>query len=176
LYLPIALTLGCRSSICTQAYAGVLSSPLLVVPPYTKGKIQRDCPKFDLLIHDSLSGEFPFTKEENVELMPFLKKMVQSHDGGFFFFENARTVSGDTSHAVPAIVSGCLPLNKNGKNTSHSTNMATQAKMRGYQTLSFSSRILNLKKTKWFMVENAVSVNFDQIWHPHITREWTCAK
>jgi len=49
--------------------------------------------------------------------------------------------------------------------------MATQAKMRGYQTLSFSSRLLNMKNTKWFMIEDALTVNFDQIWHQGTTGE-----
>lgn len=133
------------------------------------GASKEAAPNLMLFIHESMSGEFPLTKEENLELMPFLKKMIQSNDGEFFVFENPRTVSGDTAHAIPAIVSGCLPLNEDGIVASQSTNMATQAKMRGYQTLSFSSRLLNMKGTYWFAVENALSVNFDQIWHPDLT-------
>jgi len=125
-----------------------------------------------LLIHDSLSGEYAMTRKEAVEKMPFLQKKFQSNDGDFFVFENARTVSGDTIDCVPAIVSGCLPLNKReGAATAYSTNMATQAKMRGYQTLSFSSSSFSMKGTRYWMIQDALSINFDQIWHPGVTGE-----
>jgi len=136
------------------------------------GKPADAAPNLILLIHESLSGEYTMTRKEAVELMPFLQKKFQSNDGEFFVFENARTVSGDTIDCVPAIMSGCLPLNNNkGRAAAYSTNMATQAKMRGYQTLSFSSNALNMKGTKYFMIEDALSINFDRIWHPGVTGE-----
>ncbi|KAL3774944.1 hypothetical protein ACHAWO_007904 [Cyclotella atomus] len=136
------------------------------------GKSADGAPNLILLIHDSLSGEYAMTREESVGLMPFLQKEFQSNDNEFFFLEDTRSVSGDTMECLPAITSGCLPLNdKKGKAIASSTNMATQAKMRGYQTLSFSSSPLNMKGTKYFMIEDALSVNFDRIWHPGVTRE-----
>ena len=132
---------------------------------------REGAPNLILLIHESLSGELAMAREDAVDLMPFLQRKFQSNDDEFFVFENARTVSGHTERCIPAIVSGCLPLNEKGTKSALSTNMATQARTKGYETLSFSSYLLNMNGTRYSMVQNALSINFDQIWDPAVTRE-----
>eukprot|EP00986_Skeletonema_menzelii_P000402 scaffold111_cov142-Skeletonema_menzelii.AAC.25 len=157
-----------------HVYASACGS-LIFSPPLSgstkilqeRGRLKKEAaPNLVLLIHESLSGEYTMTREEAVKLMPFLQMKFQSNDEEFFVFENMRTVSGDTVDCVPAIVSGCLPLHEKGLKSAYSTNMATEAKKRGYQTVSFSSRAFTMKGTKWFMIQDALSINFDQIWEP----------
>lgn len=120
-------------------------------------------PNVVLLVHESLSGEFPLTRAAQARRMPFLHRMKESRDE-YFLFEHARTVSGDTADAMSAIHTGCLPLDhREGKAFALNTTLATQFKRRGYETVSFSSRELDMDETKWFMVQNQLSLNFDQV-------------
>ena len=60
----------------------------------------------------------------------------------FNAFEHARTVSGDTTDALAAIQSGCLPLDHEtggGRAKALSTSTATEFKSRGVDTVSFPS-------------------------------------
>ena len=99
-----------------------------------------------VIIHESLSGEIMMTDDSVVssekKLMPFFQQMLQS-DGEYFVFENARSVSGDTTDAVTSIQSGCLPLNhEDGRDFALNTTLATEFKKSGFETISFSSRDL----------------------------------
>ena len=158
-----------------HVYASMCGS-LIFSPPLSgsmgtvvqeRGELKnKAAPNVVLLIHESLSGENVMTREEAVDLMPFLQNKIQSNDEEFFVLENVRSVSGDTRDCLPAIVSGCLPLHEKGLKSVYSTNMATQAKKRGYKTISFSSREFTMEGTIWFMIQDALSVNFDEIWEP----------
>merc|ERR1711957_784511 len=98
--------------------------------------------------------------------MPFFQQMLHS-DVEYFVFENARTVAGDTADAMSAIQTGCLPLNhRQGREVALNTSIATEFKRKGFETVSISSRLLNLEGTKWFMTQNQLSSNFDQVFHP----------
>ncbi|KAL7462166.1 hypothetical protein ACHAXS_002557 [Conticribra weissflogii] len=103
----------------------------------------KDSPNVLLIIHESLSGEYSLTHDSAVQAMPFFQEMFQSNRTDFFVFENSRSVSGDTADCVTAITSGCLPLDHpEGLDVALSDNLATQAQMRGFDTISFSSRKL----------------------------------
>lgn len=127
----------------------------------------ESAPNIVLLLHESLSGEYITTNEDVAKLMPFYQKMLNANDDEYFVFENVRSVSGDTADCVPAITTGCLPVNhQNGRGEMMSNSIATEAKRRGYDTVSFSSRLLNMGNTKWFMVQDQLSVNFDKVFRP----------
>lgn len=99
-----------------------------------------------VIIHESLSGEIMMNDDSVVssekKLMPFFQQMLQS-DGEYFVFENARSVSDDTTDAVASIQFGCLPLNhEDGRDFALNTTLATEFLKSGFETISFSSRDL----------------------------------
>lgn len=128
-------------------------------------------PNVILVIHESLSGELMMTQDTSVQATPFFHRMLKS-DEEYFVFEHARTVSGDTTDAITAIQSGCNPLDhKKSREFALNTTLATEFKKQGFDTVSFSSRGLNLEGTKWFMTQHQLSTNFDQIYDPKVTQD-----
>jgi hypothetical protein len=134
-------------------------------------------PNIVFIIHESLSGEYILSTENIPDLMPFFQKWRSSSstesdtysDEEYFIFDNVRSISGDTVDCVTSITTGCNPLNHGphgGRDIALLTNMATEAKQRGYETVSFSSRKLNMKGTRWFMIQDKLSVNFDKVYSP----------
>ncbi|KAK1748484.1 hypothetical protein QTG54_000423 [Skeletonema marinoi] len=158
------------SLIFSPPGSGIELTPAgLLLQNSSKGK----GPNVVFVIHESLSGGHMLTSTTYSKMMPFVEQMMHSKDE-YFVFENVRTVSGDTTDAVTALQSGCLPQNhKEGRETALNTTLGTQFKARGFDTVSFSSCALvrNLKGTKWFMLENQLSANFDTVFHPHVTKD-----
>jgi len=164
-----------------HAVASLLSSFYMVPPAgeirYRMAKINhpvnegKSWPNVVVAMHESLSGEYMLTRESSLKTTSFFTKMLRSEDR-FYVFEHARTVSGDTVDALTAIQSGCLPLDHNdGRDIALSTSLATEFKRRGFDTVSFTSRALTMKSTKWFMIQKQLSENFDEVFHPGITKE-----
>ena len=78
----------------------------IIKHPVNEGK---EWPNVVVVMHESLSGEYMLTRQSSMEYMPFFRSMLHSEDD-FYVFEHARTVSGDTTDALTAIQSGCLPF------------------------------------------------------------------
>eukprot|EP00979_Chaetoceros_neogracilis_P009037 scaffold2037_cov247-Chaetoceros_neogracile.AAC.1 len=170
-----------------HSYASFCGRTFIFSPPGTgisdgmnlrspvKNNQNSDLPNVILVMHESLSGEVMMADDSIVsskkKSMPFFQQMLHS-DVEYFVFENARTVAGDTADAMSAIQTGCLPLNhRQGREVALNTTIATEFKRKGFETVSISSRLLNLEGTKWFMVQNQLSSNFDQVFHPGNTDE-----
>ena len=118
------------------------------------------------IIHESLSGAYALNREEGKQAMPFFNSMRHSHDD-FYVFPKSRSVSGDTVNCVTALATtGCLPMTNSGRERTLKRSTATEFKRHGYRTGSFSSRLLNLKGTKWFMLDAYLTANFDHIVDP----------
>jgi len=165
-----------------NTYASLLGGFIFAPPGWTKDldmaltvdkqvakELDSNAPNVILIVHESMSGETVLSQEYASQKMPFVRKMMQSNknDGGFYIFENSRTVSGDTADAFTTIASGCLPLNhRSGLKDALKTTIGNEFLKKGYQTVSISSRIVNFKNTKWFMLGNLLKTNFGDFFGP----------
>mmetsp|Transcript_4547 Transcript_4547/g.5039 ORF Transcript_4547/g.5039 Transcript_4547/m.5039 type:complete len:940 (+) Transcript_4547:226-3045(+) len=158
---------------------------------YAEHKLSRQ-PNVILVIHESLSGEVVMTSDTAVKAMPFFHSMLttsqsgqpsesskkeydksNNNDNNYFVFEHTRAVSGDTTDALTVMHSGCNPLDHKGKSRDYALNttLATEFKKQGYDTVSFSSRGMTLRGTKWFMTQHQLETNFDQTYDPEVTKD-----
>lgn len=91
--------------------------------------------------HESLSGSLMLNTEEGRASTPFFQDLMHN-DENMFVFEHGRTVSGNTIDAMPALMTGCLPINDDGLKyvLSQGQSIGYDFHRSGYATASFSSR------------------------------------
>jgi len=180
LFLPAVLlySVGAWMPIF-NTYASLLGGFIFAPPGWTKDldmaltidkqvakELDSNAPNVVLIVHESMSGEAALGRNFAAQAMPFFKKMMHSDDEGFYVFENSRTVSGDTVDAFTAIASGRLPINGPGIKEALNTTIGNEFLKKGYRTVSISSRVVNFKNTKWFMLENLLKTNFGDFFGP----------
>ena len=91
--------------------------------------------------HESLSGSLMLNTEEGRASTPFFQDLMHNNEN-MFVFEHGRTVSGNTIDAMPALMTGCLPINDDGLKyvLSRGQSIGYDFHRSGYATASFSSR------------------------------------
>lgn len=126
-------------------------------------------PNVILIVHESLSGPLVLDTQSGKEATPFFHKMMDENDD-FYVFKFTTSASGDTVDAFTSIVSGCLPFTDTGRKFALGQTIGTEFKRNGYRTASFSATCVKcLKGTKWFMLHNIMSANFDHVVSPDET-------
>lgn len=127
--------------------------------------LQTKGPNVIYIVHESLSGAYWLNRKEARQHTPFFNSLAENDN--FYVFPHARSVSGDTTDAFTALATGCLPIDKEGRDLAFSRSIATEFKQQGYDTASFSVRSTqSLAGTKWFMIHNYLAGNMDYLADP----------
>jgi hypothetical protein len=114
--------------------------------------IHSKSPNVIFIQHESLDGKAVLKDDKGKLAMPFFHSMLQQ-DPDMFVFEHARSVSGNTIDAMPALLKGCLPLTGEALKfvNEPGASLAYDFFRNGYNTASFCSRALNksIKTGQW---------------------------
>jgi len=109
--------------------------------------------------------------EQGRESMSFFQGLMQNDDN-MFVFEHARTVSGNTIDAMPAMMTGCLPLTDEGLKSfthAHGKSIGCEFYNNGYPTASFSSRAIDntIKGSgQWSVIHDLLVGAMDKVYDP----------
>jgi len=131
-------------------------------------------PNVIYLQHESLSGSIALNTKAGAAAMPFFQDKMK-RDPDFYVFEHARTVSGNTLDALPALLTGCMPYNPDGEAWVHAPGRAVghDFHQRGYPTASFTSRKLDKGITtgQWKVLHDLLVGSMDKVVDP-ISQKW----
>lgn len=132
-------------------------------------------PNVIFLQHESLSGSIMLNTDQGVAAMPFFQDMMHN-DPNMYVFEGARTGSGNTIDALPALMTGCLPYDEAAIGWVHEygRTIGYDFKSRGYSTASFSSRALDRTITSglWSMLYDLLVGGMDKVVDP-LSMNWS---
>jgi hypothetical protein len=116
-------------------------------------------PNVIFIQHESLSGGLMLNTEEGRGAMPFFQKMMHTSPN-FYVFEHARTISGLTKDALPALMTGCAPTTEASQEwvQTPGRSLAYDFSAAGYATASFSSRFIDgdIKGGAWSMLYDVI--------------------
>ena len=96
--------------------------------------------------------------------MPYFQYLAETSDD-LYVFRNTRSVSG-TIDALPALLTGCLPMSDVGKETIASIPAIAQSLYdEGYATASFSSRAIDssIKTGQWKNLLGPLTKGMEQV-------------
>ena len=134
-FTSIASDIEFRSSLSTISTRSMMDNNVPWLP------IAEVRPNVIYIQHESLSGSLMLNTEEGRASTPFFQDLMHN-DENMFVFEHGRTVSGNTIDAMPALMTGCLPINDDGLKyvLSRGQSIGYDFHRSGYATASFSSR------------------------------------
>ena len=122
-------------------------------------------PNVIFIIHESFSGSLALNDPRGRQMMPYFQNLKDNHDD-MYVFQHARTVSGNTMDAMSMAMSGLLPFTPEGMQQAFQKSIGSEFKEKGYNTASFTSCPLNMKKTAWWMIQNYLTANMDHVQDP----------
>ena len=153
-----------------------LGDPKTVIPRYDAAAVAdvSGPPNIIYIQHESLSGSIALNTEAGGEAMPFLWTMMRHHPD-FYVFEHARTVSGNTLDALPALMTGCMPYTQDAEDWLHEPGRSVGYDFRrlGYHTGSFCSRRLDKSITTghWSVLHDLLVGSMDTVVDP-VSGKW----
>lgn len=103
-------------------------------------------PNVILFVHESVSGSVVWSPK-GAEAMPFFSGL-EHYNNDTYLFENGRAAAGITHIAMPAILTGLLPLSYRGAEIMSSAVLSEQMRARGYACGMFSSITLHWSGSK----------------------------
>lgn len=126
-------------------------------------------PNVIFIQHESLSGSIMLNTEKGRESTPFFQNMMHNDDD-MYVFEHSRSVSGNTIDAMPALMTGCLPLDKEGIDNvrTKGRSVGYEFYKRGYNTASFSSRALDgtIISGQWSILHDPLTGGMYRVFDP----------
>ena len=122
------------------------------------------------MLSPGLSGSIALITEEGIRAMPFFQEKMHK-DPDMYVFEHARTVSGQTIDAFPALLTGCLPYTDEAVEWVHTPGRSLAYDFRdglGYDTASFTGRHIDgeVIKGKWEMMYDLLTGAMEKILDP----------
>lgn len=125
---------------------------------------QAGAPSVVYVQAESMSGLYALTERGRAS-MPFLHSLLASDDS-MHLFPNSRSPSGDTVDCMTSLMTGCLPYTEKGIELAFSKTIGVEFRSAGYQTISVSSRRLDMAESKWWMLQNYLTVGMDKVYDP----------
>ena len=125
----------------------------------------RLSPNIILIVTDSLSGAI-MDSPKGREKMPFFYEKMASMNN-MYNFKYARTMTGSTTTALPAILTGLNPFTEDCRSLSLGTSLAAELKPKGYESVMFSSwKIMRQKNTPFQYLASHLLSQFDKVYDP----------
>ena len=121
-------------------------------------RVRRRRPNVIMVVHESLGGS-ALQSSMGREAAPFYHGTMAA-DPNVYAFRRARTVSGVTPIATPAILTGLLPYDDDGVAAVKLASPGAEFRAAGYDTASFVSYGLDWRGTMWSIVTDLLVPGF----------------
>jgi hypothetical protein len=151
------------------AFASITFQNLLVKPSSKFNVDLSRAPNVIYIQHESLSGGLMLNTEEGRAAMPYFQGLMHTSPN-FYVFEHARTISGLTKDALPALMTGCAPTTEASQEwvQTPGRSLAYDFSAAGYATASFSSRFIDgdIKGGAWAMLYDVIVGGVEHVVEP----------